>query len=66
MVNRTQMNGVILLGAGLLASSISSLLEHFAIFGSATDFATGFFDGLATGAFGVAIFLLVRGKRIAQ
>jgi hypothetical protein len=66
MSNRAFVNGLVVLGAGLLASSVSSLLEHFAIFGAATDFARGLFDGLSVVAFAVAIYVLVRGRHAAQ
>lgn len=64
MGNRMLVNGLVFLGAGLLASSVSSFLVHFAIFGSATDFARGLFDGLSVVAFCVAIFVLVRSRRM--
>jgi hypothetical protein len=51
MSNRTYLNGLVFLGAGLLASSVSSFLVHFAIFGNATDFIKGVFDGLSVVAF---------------
>jgi hypothetical protein len=63
MVNKSFVNGLTVLGVGLLASSISSLLEHFAVLGRASDLARGFFDGLAVGAFCVAVFVLVRSRR---
>ncbi len=63
MANRPLINGLILLGAGLLASSVSSFLEHFAILGAATDLTRGFFDGLSAGVFCVAIYALVRSRR---
>lgn len=66
MNNSNLTNGLAVLGVGLLASSISSLLEHFAVLGTATDFARGFFDGLAVGAFCVATFVLVRSRRTTQ
>jgi len=64
--NRKFINGLAILGAGLLASSVSSFLEHFAIFGTGTGFTRGFFDGLSVVAFGVAIFVLVRSGRTTQ
>ena len=64
MNNRTFINGLVFLGAGLLASSVSSFLVHFAIFGNASDFIRGVFDGLSVVAFCVAIFLLVRSRRM--
>ena len=61
--NKTLINGLIVLAAGLLASSVSSFLETFALFGTAMDLFSGFFDGLAVVAFCVAIFVLVRSSR---
>jgi len=61
--NKTLINGLIVLTAGLLASSVSSFLKTFALFGTATDLFSGFFDGLAVVAFCVAIFVLVRSSR---
>jgi len=66
MSNRAVMNGLAVLGAGLLASSVSSFLEVFALFGTATDFVRGLFDGLSVVAFGVAIIVLVRGRRATR
>ena len=62
MVNRTLVNGLILLGAGLLASSVSSFLEHFTILGAATDLTRGFLDGLSASVFCVAVYALVRSR----
>jgi hypothetical protein len=62
MDNRASINGWVVMGAGLFASSLSSFLEHFAILGAATDFARGLCDGLSVVAFAVAIFLLVRSR----
>lgn len=62
MPNRTFTNGLIILAAGLLASSVSSLLEIFSLFGSGTNFVRGFFDGLAVVAFCGAIYLMVRSR----
>jgi hypothetical protein len=64
MSNRTFINGLVFLGAGLLASSVSSFLAHFAVFGNATDFIRGVFDGLSVVAFCVAIFVLVRSSKM--
>jgi hypothetical protein len=64
--NRAFINGLVVLGLGLLASSASSFLEHFAILGTATEFARGLFDGLSVVAFGVAIFVLVRSRGTEQ
>jgi hypothetical protein len=66
MVNKAFINGLVVLGVGLLASSVSSFLEHFAFLGTATVFARGFFDGLTMGAFCVAIFVLVHSSRTMQ
>lgn len=63
MDSRVLINGLVVLGLGLFASSLSSFLQHFALLGTATDFATGLFDGLSVVAFGVAIFVLVRSRR---
>jgi len=63
MGDRALINGLVVLGLGLFASSVSSLLEHFALLGTATDFGRGLFDGLSVVAFGVAIFVLVRSRR---
>jgi hypothetical protein len=63
MSNRTYLNGLVFLGAGLLASGVSSFLAHFAVFGIATDFIRGLFDGLSVVTFCVAIFLHVRSRR---
>jgi hypothetical protein len=65
MNNRSVLDGLVVLGVGLLASSASSLLEHIRMLGSATDLARGFLDGLAAGAFCVAVFVLVRNRRTA-
>lgn len=66
MYNKTLINGLVVLCAGLLTSSAASFLERFAILGTATDFAMGFLDGLAVAAYGVAIFVLVRSRRRTQ
>lgn len=55
-------NGLMVLVTGLFTSSISSFLEHFTILGAATDFFSGFFDGLSVVAFSVAIFIMIRGR----
>lgn len=65
MTDKTFITGLIVLGAGLLASSVSSFPDHFALLGTATDFASGFFDGLPVVALGAAIFILVR-SRVTQ
>ncbi len=66
MNDRNFVTGLAVLAAGLFASSISSFLEHFVLFETATDFARGFFDGLSVVAFAVAIFVLVRSKRTTK
>lgn len=63
MNDRNIINGLAVLGAGLLASSLASLVEHLAVLGTATDFAIGLFDGLAAVAYCAAIFILVRSRR---
>lgn len=65
MINRSLLDGLVVLGVGLLFSSGSSFLEHIRILGSATDLARGFLDGLAAVTFCVAIFVLVRSRRAA-
>jgi hypothetical protein len=62
MGNRALINGLAILGAGLLCSSASSFLERFAILGASTEFARGLFDGLSVVAFAVAIYVLSRGR----
>jgi len=66
MNNKTFINGFVVLGAGLLASSVSSFLQTFTIFGTATDFVSGVFDGLSVVAFGVAIVILVRSRAVPR
>jgi hypothetical protein len=63
MVNKPFYDGMLLFVTGLLLSGVSSFLEHFAIFGTSTDFAQGFFDGLSVVACCAAIVLLVRSRR---
>jgi hypothetical protein len=63
MEEKRLINGFIWLVSGLFNSSTSTFLEHFAIFGTGTDFIRGLFDGLAVVTFGVAIFALVRSRR---
>jgi hypothetical protein len=58
-------DGMLLFVAALLLSGVSSLLGHFAIFGSSTNLAQGFFDGLSVVACCAAIVLLVRSRRRA-
>lgn len=62
MNNRTFVDGLIILGAGLFASSVSSFLGHFPLLGTVTTFAIGLFDGLSVVAFCVAIVVMVRSK----
>lgn len=60
MENRNFVNGLVVLGIGLLASSTSSFLGHFAMLSAATDFTSGLFDGLSVIAFCTAVFVLAR------
>ena len=64
MNNKNFINGLAILAAGLFASSISSILEHFSLLGNATDLARGFFDGISAVVFIVAIFVLVRSEGV--
>jgi hypothetical protein len=64
--NKGLVNGLAVLGAGLLASSVSSFLEHVTFLGAATEFTRGFFDGLSVVAFAVALFVLARSRYSAQ
>lgn len=63
MANKDFINGMLFLVAGLLISSISSFLEHFAILGTSTDLARGFFDGLSVVVYGAAILILIRSRK---
>ncbi len=65
MDNKLFVNGMIWLVTALLLSGVSSFLEHFTVFGDATNLAQGFFDGLSVVACGAAIVLLVRSRRRA-
>lgn len=60
MYNKPFSSGLVILCVGLLASSASSFLERFTLFGAVTGFAAGFLDGLAVVAYCVAIVVLVR------
>jgi hypothetical protein len=64
MPNKVFMNGMLCLGAGLLASSISSFLGHFPVFGASTGFTQGFFDGLSVIAYGAAVLILIRSRKV--
>jgi len=66
MNNKAFISGFVVLGAGLLARSVSSFLETFTIFGTTTDFVRGVFDGLSVVAFGVAIVILVRSRAMPR
>ena len=66
MEDRALIDGLVVLGAGLAASSVSSFLETFTVFGSATAFASGVFDGLSVVAFCAAIAILVRSRAARQ
>ena len=59
-------NSFVVLGAGLLASSVSSFLEMFAIFGTATGCVRGVFDGLSVVAFGVATVIPIRSRSVPR
>lgn len=63
MNDKKFISGLAVLAAGLFASSISSFLEHFTLFGTATDFARGLFDGLSAVACAIAILVLVISTR---
>lgn len=65
MNNKKVINGLVVLGVGLLASTGSSWFHHFPVLGTANDFTMGFFDGVSAGAYCVAIFVLVRARRSA-
>jgi hypothetical protein len=56
-------DGMLLFAVALLLSGASSFVGHFAIFGSSTSLAQGFFDGLSVVACAAAIVLLVRSRR---
>ena len=66
MNNKVFVMGLVILAAGLMASSASSFLGRFAILGTATDFTRGLFDGLSVVAFCVAILVLIRSRRVIQ
>lgn len=63
MANKSFTDGMLLFVTALLLSGVSSFLEHFAILGTSTNFAQGFFDGLSVVACGAAIVLLIRSRR---
>jgi len=52
--------GFLWLGAGLLATSLSSLVENWSLFGTSSSFVMGLLDGLAVVAFGVGLFFSLR------
>ncbi len=56
--------GILWLMAGLLATSLSSFVEHLALFGSSMRFVMGFLDGLGVVAFAVGIFVAARSARM--
>lgn len=56
-------DGLVFLGAGLLSSSISSLIERFVPAGTAADFVCGFLTGLSAVFFGAAVYMLIRNRR---
>ena len=63
MSERAFHRGVLWLGAGLLASSLSSLVESWSLFGASSSFVMGLLDGLAVVAFGVGLYLSIRQSR---
>jgi hypothetical protein len=66
MGNGMFIDGFVVLCAGLLASSLSSFLEVFAVLGTATDLVRGVFDGLSVVAFSAAIAILVRSRAVPR
>lgn len=64
MGNRQFTSGMLWFVTALLLSGVSSFLGHFAVFGSSTNLAQGFFDGLSVVACGAAIALLIRSRRL--
>jgi len=66
MHSRKVVQGLALLAAGLFATTLSSLAGRFALFGTLTDVAIGFFHGLAAVAFLGAIVMLVRGAQTSK
>ena len=66
MNSKTFINGFVVLCAGLLATSVSSFLEFFTLFGTATEFVRGVFDGLSVVASAVAIVILVRSRTASR
>lgn len=63
MIRKVFREGGVWFARGLLCTSINSLLDRLAGTAHAIDFARGFFDGLAVGAFGAAIYFLVQRAR---
>jgi len=66
MVHKNLFRGLMALGAGLLTTSLSSLVARFDALGTAIDFTSGLLDGLSAVIFVVAIVLLLRGWRASQ
>ena len=63
MIRKVFREGGVWFAGGLLCTSINSLLDRLAGTAHAIDFARGFFDGLAVGASGAAIYFLVQRAR---
>ena len=66
MLKGTMGKGLAVMAGGMLATGIASLLDRFALLGTATDASIGFLHGLAILAFLVAIPLLIHGARGAR
>lgn len=66
MHHKTLYDGWIMLGAGLLASSLSSLFGQYAARSSAMLFFAGLLEGLAAVAFTWALIVLIRARRSAR
>ena len=58
-------SAILWLVIALLLSAASSLVGHFVILDSLTEWFQGFFDGLCVIACGASIVLLVRARRRA-
>ncbi len=62
-MNKKYTKGMAFLGAGLLARSISSFLNHMLFLGGSTYFWEGMLDGLSAVFFMAAIYLLVKSRK---
>jgi hypothetical protein len=60
---RRHLCGFSVLGARLMAPSVSSYLADVALLATVTEFTLGYFDGLPVVAFAAAIWLPVRSGR---